>query len=328
VAKNTVSKKPAFCGAFFPDDFSPQGLTEPDCTMPLPPLDEGRIRSALSPASAEVLQQLTLLDQTHSTNDVLLQLPAEKRHAHAVLADQQIAGRGRRGRRWQSPAGSNIYFSLGWNFSATAEDLSCLPLTVGVSSVRALERLGLAGMGLKWPNDIWVDGKKLGGILLESTATAGGLSVIAGVGLNVAMPADSDLAAAIEQPWTSVCELLAVSPDVSSDVSLGTRPGTESGSDLRDRLAGWLLDEMLTGFGQFAISGFHGFQTDWQRLDVLRDQTVTVSHAGRDIAGTARGIDGQGRLRVVSRTSAGVEQTFSFESGEVSVRPSPHQADK
>jgi len=304
--------------------FLSQGLTEPDCTMPLPPLDEGRIRAVLSPASAEVLRQLTLLDQTHSTNDVLLEMSAEKRHAHAVLADQQTAGRGRRGRSWQSPPGRNIYFSLGWNFAGTAEDMSCLPLAVGVSGVRALERLGLVSAGLKWPNDIWADGKKLGGILLESKATAVGLSVVAGIGLNVAMPTDSVPVGAIGQPWTSVIEQLGIGPDVVP----GARRGVESGSGVRNHLAGLLLDEMLAGFGRFAINGFRSFQADWQRLDVLLDETVIVIHAGREMTGTATGIDQQGRLMVIAHTSADEQQLLYFDSGEVSVRPARQPANK
>jgi len=292
--------------------------------MTFPPLDEGRIRAALSPVSAATLQQLTLLDQTHSTNDVLLEMSAEKRHAHAVLADQQTAGRGRRGRRWQSPAGSNIYFSLGWNFAGTAKDSSCLPLAVGVSAVRALERLGLAGVGLKWPNDIWAEGRKLGGILLESKAVAGGLFTVAGIGLNVAMPSESVPVGAIEQPWTSVFEQLGIEPELGPGVS----PNVGTGSGLRNRLAGLLLDEMLACFGQFAINGFRSFQADWQRLDVLRGQFVTVSHAGRKISGTAKGIDEQGRLMVIAQTSAGEQQVLHFDSGEVSVRPARQLANK
>jgi BirA family biotin operon repressor/biotin-[acetyl-CoA-carboxylase] ligase len=270
-----------------------------------PALHEITIRQQLSPVSSTILQRLSLLEQTASTNALLLQLPAEARHAHAVLADHQTAGKGRRGRSWQSPPGSNIYLSLGWNFGDPAIDLACLPLAVGVAVVRGLECAGVAGLGLKWPNDIQAEGRKLGGILLESKPLAnGGISVVAGVGINVSMSPESLAAQSIDQPWTTICELQDKQVD----------------SALRDWLAGTILDQLLLSFAAFAASGFRAFLDDWQRMDLLVNQFVTVHLAEKEVHAQALGIDTNGNLLVAENFGSDHQKLHSFNSGEVSVR--------
>ncbi len=277
--------------------------------MLFPAFDEDRIRAGLGPTSAATLQQLTLLDQTSSTNDVLLQLPQAKRHAHAVLADRQTAGRGRRGRHWQSPPGNNIYLSLGWNFNQPPVELSCLPLAIGVAVVLGLERCGMAGLGLKWPNDIQVNGSKLGGVLLESrVASDGRTSVVAGIGLNIGMSAETVEAEAIDQPWTSVLACMAGS--ANSSVS----------DDLRDRVAGQVLDQLMGCFRQFEVKGFQDARQEWRRLDVLFGKNISVLSTGQELNGQSQGIDQQGRLLLAEILPGGQRQLRSLDAAEVSVR--------
>jgi len=267
--------------------------------------DETTLRSQLSPLSSGALQRLSLLDQTASTNALLLQMPTLERHAHAVLADHQTAGRGRRGRSWQSPPGSNIYLSLGWNFDRAPADLSCLPLAVGVATVRALEQACVSGLGLKWPNDIVVGGKKLGGILVESKPFGqNGFSLVLGVGINVSMSPESLSVQSIDQPWTTVSKLLSNQPDIG----------------LRDRVAGILLDQLLECVSSYAGSGFQAYDEDWQRLDVLVNQLITVNVAGKELHGHCLGIDGHGLLQVAEYCGSIKQQLHSFNSAEVSVR--------
>jgi BirA family biotin operon repressor/biotin-[acetyl-CoA-carboxylase] ligase len=271
------------------------------------------IQAGLSTPSVEALKNLTVLDEVGSTNAWLLQLARDEFHAHAVFAEQQTAGRGRRGRAWQSPAGCNIYLSLGWIFNSAVRDLSCLSLVVGVAVVRALESQGIEGAGLKWPNDIQADGKKVGGILLESRPAGGGrAAVVMGIGLNVAMPPDDSAAQGIDQPWTSVAELPGASPDAG----------------LRDRLAGALLDQLLQCLPVFGEAGFRPFQADWQRLDVLLHRAVTVSSAEGEINGVSMGIDQQGSLLVSEQLPSAEQQLHSFSFGEVSVRAMQAQGQK
>jgi len=277
--------------------------------MVFPAYDQARIRAGLSAVSAAALQELSLLDQTGSTSDVLLQLPAAGRHAQAVLADRQTAGRGRRGRRWQSPAGCNIYLSVGWNFNHPPAELSCLPLAIGVAVVLGLEHCGVSDLGLKWPNDIQVKDKKLGGILLESRRIrSGGISVVAGIGLNVGMQAGSGEAEAINQPWTCVAECMNNS--AFSFVN----------DDLRDRLAAKVLDQLIACFLEFELSGFEHYRPDWSRLDVLHGRNISVRSLDQVWEGQSRGIDQQGRLLLAETSTDGQQQLKPLDAGEVSVR--------
>ena len=145
-------------------------------------------------AAAE-LADLEIFKSIDSTNkyarEKAEQAPAS---GSVVLAEQQSAGRGRRGKTWVSPFAANIYLSIVWDFEQGAQALEGLSLAVGVAVKRALNAQGVNGVQLKWPNDIYVEGQKLGGILLEMIGDpAGQCSVIVGVGINVAMPESSGL---------------------------------------------------------------------------------------------------------------------------------------
>lgn len=264
------------------------------------------IRAQLTPASQTLLRQLTLLQLVDSTSLALQRLPAEEQHGHAVLADGQYAGRGRRGRSWYSPPGQNIYLSLGWNFQQAAAALTQLPLAIAVMVARALQRAGVHSPGIKWPNDIQVDGSKLGGILVElhNTAPEQALAVI-GIGINVRMAADDTGRTELGQSWTDVCSHLAGPADVG----------------LRNRLCGLLLDELLQGVGRFAAQGFRPFAADWSQWDALRGRKVTVAGANETVSGIAAGISASGGLLLDCQAPSGATRTREFFAGDVSVRP-------
>lgn len=243
------------------------------------------IRQALPPLARGLVRELTVLGETDSTNAVLARLPPDRRHAHAVLAETQTRGRGRRQRHWYSPAGGNIYLSLGWRFEPAPPHLSTLPLVAGVCACRALERAGLRSHGVKWPNDILVNGAKLAGILVE-TLTAAGRAVLAviGIGLNVRMPGGATglPAGAIDRPWT----------DLASQLPAAQR---EIG---RNALAALLLEELLSGLERYAADGFEPFREDWNRRDLLTGKRVGLEGNGMAHSGTALGIDEGGGLVV------------------------------
>jgi len=263
-------------------------------------LDAGRIREGMSPA-AQAKLRLTLLQETDSTNSAVQRLPGDRQHAHAVLAECQTIGRGRRQRSWHSPAGGNIYLSLGWWFSDNKWPLSTLPLVAAIAVCRALARAGLQGHGIKWPNDILVDKKKLAGILVESQSTGNGpaLAVI-GIGLNVRMPSPQagDAGAAIDRPWTDLVSQLD-----SEDAGIS-----------RNRLSSFLLEELLSVLEQFEASGFEGFREDWQELDILEGSRIELEHNGGTLAGVARGVDQNGGLLLETENSV----IRAYHSGEVS----------
>lgn len=245
-------------------------------------LSADAIRSRLAPAASSALRELTVLGEVDSTNAVVARLPPPRRHRHVVLAESQTQGRGRRQRTWFSPAGGNIYLSLGWRFPAPAPRLSSLPLAVAVCLAVALERAGLRGHGIKWPNDILIAGSKLAGILVESQAAGSGtLDAVVGVGLNVRMPFSAENAG-IDRPWT---DLVAHLPPQGRDIS-------------RNEIAALMLGELLPGIARFEAEGFEPFRAGWGRFDLLTGRRVRLEDNGNFRLGTALGIDASGGLSI------------------------------
>jgi len=244
-----------------------------------------RIRQHLSMEARGRLRELTVLQETDSTNSALSRLPPGQRHAHALLAEAQTRGRGRRQRSWHSPAGGNIYLSLGWQFAEAPAALSTLPLVTALCLCRALDRAGLRGHGIKWPNDVLIDGAKLAGILVETQALGSGpvLAVI-GVGLNVRMPgADGGRRAAdIDRPWTD----------------LASRLPPERQSISRNEIVALLLEELLPALERFDAQGFAAYHDEWRQRDLLSGRRLRLEGNGGLRHGRAIGIEDDGGLRV------------------------------
>lgn len=256
------------------------------------------IRRALSPPAATLLRELVIEPSVDSTNlEAQRRLQAGQCAGLVVSAEQQTAGRGRRGRQWVSPFARNIYLSLVWEFAGGAAALEGLSLAVGVGVARALAGCGVPPVQLKWPNDVLHGGGKLGGILLEMVGDASGTcQVIVGVGLNVAMPGAA--AAIIDQAWTDITTL-----------SGERRPS-------RNQLLAALLDELLPLLAGFQASGFAPWREAWMALDAYRDTPVVMHSAEQRLAGVARGVDERGALQL--ETTTGVQSIFG---GEISLRP-------
>ena len=267
-------------------------------------LDERIIRGELGEESLGLLSAITLLDEVDSTNLALQRLPPSSQHGHVIIAGQQSAGRGRRGKAWHSPSGCNIYLSIGWRFNDSTA-LTRLPLAVAVAVVRALRRAGVRECGIKWPNDILVDGRKLAGILVE-VQRAGGGSVLAvvGIGINIGMPEDADARNSINQAWTDLSAHLA-------------EPMTPC---LRSRTGGLLIDELLPAMQHYADDGFQFFAADWTELDLLRGREIRLDTGKGSIEGVAVGISEGGGLLLARKTPSGAASVQEFVAGEVSVR--------
>ena len=249
------------------------------------------------------VRQFHLLEQVDSTNLELLRLPRQEQHGCVVLADRQSSGRGRRGKTWHSPGGGNIYLSLGWRFDHAVSALAPLPLAAAVSLVRALRRAGLLSPGVKWPNDILVNGMKLGGVLVETRPLASGhTQAVVGVGVNVLMPREEPVA--IEQAWTDVC----------------TQLGGRIGPSFRDRLCGMILDELLGGMDRYAAEGFDPFLPDWRRMDLLQGRPICISGPGGTEYGRCEGISERGGLLLSTAQESGEPAVSEYFAGEVSVR--------
>lgn len=265
---------------------------------PLELLEAERLRAALSPAAREQLARLTVLFDTDSTNAEALREPVPARGCAVWLAERQRAGRGRRGRQWASPLAAHVYLSLSRRFEGGIAGLQGLSLAVGVAACEALRGLGFSAVGLKWPNDLLAQGRKLGGILVEVGGEAAGpIHVVAGLGVNVQMPAAS--ARDIDQAWIDLAGLGAAAP-----VS-------------RQAVATALLDALLPALAQFGQEGLAPFLARWPALDVLAGRQVRVDCAGQMHEGIALGVSADGALRLDVR---GRERRFH--AGEASLRPS------
>jgi BirA family biotin operon repressor/biotin-[acetyl-CoA-carboxylase] ligase len=257
---------------------------------------EERIREHLRPEQYGLLTQLHIHDSIHSTNTWLMEQAAAGGQPPSVcLAERQTAGKGRLGRTWVSPYGTNIYLSLHWRFDLVPAQMGGLSLACGVAVARALERAGIDGAALKWPNDVLWQRRKLGGLLLEVRAESSGPSdVVTGVGLNTHMP-DVD-GMAIDQPW----------------VDLSTIQGKDFSG--RNRLVALLIDELLIAMGVFAEQGLEAFIEAWRTYDHFRGERVTLRMGETPVQGDYLGIDGTGAIRL---RVDGVVRTF--QAGEVSL---------
>jgi BirA family biotin operon repressor/biotin-[acetyl-CoA-carboxylase] ligase len=243
---------------------------------------------------------LDIVDSCASTNSLLLERArAGAAHASVLACELQLAGRGRLGRSWQSGLASGLAFSLLWRFERGAAGLAGLSLAVGVAVARALERAGVAGVQLKWPNDILHRGHKLAGILIETVGEADGPSAaVIGIGVNTRL--DPAVREAIDQAVTDVASLVDPAPS-------------------RSVLLGLLLAELAAVLEAFSREGFAPLRGEWQQRHAHQNRRVSLNASGRPGAGTegeAVGVDEDGALLL--RTARGVERVVS---GDVSLRP-------
>lgn len=265
---------------------------------PLELLDRQTIVSRLSASARAELSQLEVCPVIDSTNNYLLTKANQGWPGGTVcLAELQQAGRGRQGRRWLSPFGANVAFSLLWRFNTSPAALGGLSLATGVAIARVLRRLGASEVGLKWPNDVLYQGRKLGGILLESGGTADSCYVVAGIGLNVALP--DEAAQTISQPWIDLAEIL----------------GAERVS--RNQLAALLIEEVIAVYRPFASNGFIDFLEEWATLDAVAGKSVALQLSPNTVVkGIARGVDASGALLLETMDG----RIGPYLGGEISLR--------
>jgi BirA family biotin operon repressor/biotin-[acetyl-CoA-carboxylase] ligase len=260
-------------------------------------LDQAKIAKGLSADSKKQIQHIELQTITDSTNLMALRNINEQRHGALYLTEYQNAGRGRRGRTWVGGLASNLYFSLIWRFSGGAAALEGLSLLVGLSVVQGLAKLGVNNTQLKWPNDLLHQGKKFAGILLEMQGDASGdISVVIGVGLNVAMKADH-LSSQIEQPWTdlqAICD----------------RPID------RNKLLTTVINQLIGNLHLFTEQRFMPFKALWEQYHVYQDSYVKLLMGDKEIEGICRGVNEQGAL-VLERFG----KLEVYHGGEISLRP-------
>ncbi|MBD0788905.1 bifunctional biotin--[acetyl-CoA-carboxylase] ligase/biotin operon repressor BirA [Vibrio sp. Y2-5] len=257
-------------------------------SQPLIMLDEALIQS-------KVENPVELHPVIGSTNQYLIDNTASLQSGTVCIAEYQESGRGRRGRHWVSPFGANLYLSMYWRLEAGMAAAMGLSLVVGVAMVEALNNMGLEGVKLKWPNDLYYQDRKLAGILVEMSGQAGGAAhLVIGMGMNLAM---QDRDSAIDQPWASLSEVI--------------------GTDHIDRnvLAAEFINTLDTALKNYEIYGMQNFVERWNRLDNFIGRKVKLIMGTNEVTGIERGIDEQGG--VLLETEQGLK---SFIGGEISLR--------
>ena len=263
---------------------------------PLQMLDEGAIRSQLPAAVAARLGSLEVHWELDSTSTELQRRLADVPDMSVVLAETQSAGRGRRGRNWLSPPGLNLYLSCLKRFDAGFAALSGLSLALGVIVLRALDGVGIAGAGLKWPNDLLSERGKLGGILVElSGEYQGPCAAVIGIGLNLRLT-----------------EALRAQAGQPSDDLAGLNGGTPPD---RNRVAAALIHALVDGLAEFERDGFAGFAQAYRPYDLLLGKSLHLTGALGELDGIGAGVDVRGALLL--ETSEGLRRV---DSADVSVR--------
>lgn len=257
---------------------------------PLFLLDQQQLRNAQGDAGWGI----HVCETIDSTNAEALRLAAQGETLPLlVLAEQQTAGRGRRGRKWVSPYAENLYYSLALQIDGGMRRLEGLSLLVGLAVVKTLREMGVSGAGLKWPNDILVGRRKLAGVLLELTGDPADVChVVIGIGLNVNMQASRD----VDQAWTSM--MLEVGAAID-----------------RNLVVARLSADLRTYLSAHREKGFEAFRDEWELNHLWQHQPVTLLAGSNAVEGVVVGVDPGGALllRIDDHVSA-------FSGGELSLR--------
>ncbi len=259
-----------------------------------------RLNTPLDLLNTETLQHLAAGTPIHtcavidSTNQYMMAQLERWQKGECLLAESQTAGRGRRGRQWHSPFGSQFIMSMYWRLDDGPSAAMGLSLAIGVAVVQALESAGYRDLSLKWPNDIYMARRKLAGILVEMSAAVGGIChLVIGVGVNLNLP--DAVIAQLDQP----CAHLAEQPVVVE----------------RNQLSATIIRALRNALTLFEQQGLTAFLTEWNRLDIFMQQPVKVLLGNQIIHGIYCGIDGQGNMLLQDH-----DGMHKFVGGEISLR--------
>ena len=255
------------------------------------------ITNSLSNEALELLSKIEIKEQTNSTNDDAKKSLKNSSHLlSAHFAEQQSAGRGRNSRQWISPFGQNIYLSLAWQSDLNFSDIEGLSLAVGVQIAESLKNDTDKVIEIKWPNDLLVNQKKLGGILIEtSSGKKDSLEIIIGIGINIFMKNED--AINIDQDWTSLENYKNKRLD-------------------RNLIAAKLLNNLVQLTRNFKTVGFGGYKKAFENRNALMNKDCEVLTNGIvDYRGSVVGVNEKGEL-LLKRNN----EIFNLRYGEVSIR--------
>lgn len=231
-----------------------------------------------------------------STNQHMMSQLTQWESGDVCLAEHQTAGRGRRGRKWISPYGSNLYMSMYWRFDQGVAATMGLSLIVGIAIAETLTEFGVRS-SLKWPNDVYIEAKKVSGVLVELAIEAGGAAqVVIGIGLNLTMSDKNKQTEGIDQPWTSLDQHLPMPVD-------------------RNQFTAVLINRLHQELTQYQLVGNQGIAERWTHYDHFANKPVKLIMGHQSVNGIARGIDDTGAILVESDG-----KIAPYIGGEISLR--------
>jgi len=236
--------------------------------------------------------QIHYFEEVESTQNIARNLAAEGApHGTVVIAETQSAGRGRMGRGWHSPPGVNLYTTIILRPKIAMAEVPRLSLVAGVAAAEALEDVAPGIVQLKWPNDVWLNGRKAGGIIAEAvTERAQRLdSVLLGIGLNLNLAADE------------------VPPEIR-ERAISVLIATGHRCD-RVAVAKTLFTRLNTRYDETVTNGFAAVRPYWEHYSALTGKRVTVVDAGTREEGVVHGIDADGALLL--ETSNGMRRIIA-----------------
>lgn len=268
---------------------------------PIELLDRDLLLRHMDTATAEHLENVALYGVTDSTSERLRLSPSPLAgNLRVALAEYQTGGRGRRGRQWFSPYAGGLCMSVSWCYDEAPPALSGLSLAAGVAVLRAMERWRPEGLGLKWPNDLVADGRKLAGLLVDMEGEATGpIKIIIGVGVNLDSP---------EELHSQVAATAGMAP-------IGLRTIAENGPVSRNQLAAAIVESLFATMTVYGSEGFASVADVWRKHDCLYDRQIVVQQGNRSYRGLARGVAADGSLQLSVDG-----KLISLVSGEVTVR--------
>jgi BirA family transcriptional regulator, biotin operon repressor / biotin---[acetyl-CoA-carboxylase] ligase len=245
-------------------------------------LSKKKILLNLSKTVKGQINKLDVFSKIKSTNEYLLNCKLFHKNNLVCISDEQTAGYGRRGNKWVSPADSNIYLSVCWHFLKEPQDISTLSLATAIKVVESLEFMGFKNIKIKWPNDLFCEQKKLGGILIERKIVKNRSMVVIGIGINCHMEANKNIEKTIKQDWI---DLAACAKKKNASLQPVDR----------NIILSKILNLLIPMLAKYHQTGFTDMQEKWQQLDLLFNKQITTSN---NIFGVANGVDKKGRLKI------------------------------
>lgn len=258
-------------------------------------LSSDKIRRYVTRNKTAVIQVESVLASTNSELKKRISVaPHNLENGDVLLAEIQTSGKGRHGRKWLAPVGGSLTFSLYWSFPDGYQSMAGLSLLVGLAVCKGLHKCGVDDTQLKWPNDVYLQNKKLAGVLIEVEGQIGATAhSVIGIGLNVCVP---DGHYDVGQPHADLASYLGYSPD-------------------RNMIAAAIIESLWELLPAFSQQGFQPFINQWQSLDLYADRTVVLRMGEKRFSGIDRGVDASGALLV--ETKDGLTR---FHGGEVTLR--------